>query len=160
MQKMWGSIPGSGRCPGEGNGNPPQYSCLGNPVDRGAWWATVHGVSYSLTWLNTHSESQLWRSWARVEICEGLSSKKGRKWFTRDWKTVYGSDVWSTDCTLTFKSWVLLGTRSSMAWFTRKNLHDIQTKEGKKRQMVPGILSWIHFPPESGALLSQHPKHS
>ena len=39
-----GSIPGSGRFPGEGNGNPLQYSCLDNPMDRGAWWATVHGV--------------------------------------------------------------------------------------------------------------------
>ena len=38
-----GSIPGSGRSPGGGNGNPLQYSCLGNPKDRGAWWATVHG---------------------------------------------------------------------------------------------------------------------
>ena len=37
-------IPGSGRSPGEGNGNPLQYSCLGNP-HRGAWWATVHGVA-------------------------------------------------------------------------------------------------------------------
>ena len=40
-----GSIPGSGRSPGEGNGNPLQYSCLENPMDRGAWWATVHGVT-------------------------------------------------------------------------------------------------------------------
>ena len=40
-----GSIPGSGRSPGEGNGNPLQYSCLENPRDRGAWQATVHGVS-------------------------------------------------------------------------------------------------------------------
>ena len=39
-----GSIPGSGRSPGGGNGNPPQCSCLGNPLDRGAWRATVHGV--------------------------------------------------------------------------------------------------------------------
>ena len=38
-----GSIPGSGRSPGEGNGNPLQYSCLKNPMDRGAWWATVPG---------------------------------------------------------------------------------------------------------------------
>ena len=37
-----GSIPGSGRSPGEGNGNPLQYSCLENPMDGGAWWATVH----------------------------------------------------------------------------------------------------------------------
>ena len=40
-----GSIPGSGRSPGEWNGNPLQYSCLENPMDRGAWWATVHGVA-------------------------------------------------------------------------------------------------------------------
>ena len=39
-----GSIPGLGRFPGGGNGNPLQYSCLENPMDRGAWWATVHGV--------------------------------------------------------------------------------------------------------------------
>ena len=44
-----GSIPGSGRVPGEENGNPLQYSCLGNPMDRGAWWATVHGVTKSQT---------------------------------------------------------------------------------------------------------------
>ena len=39
-----GSIPGSGRFLGGGNGNPLQCSCLGNPMDRGAWWATVHGI--------------------------------------------------------------------------------------------------------------------
>ena len=39
-----GLIPGSGRSPGEGNGNPLQCACLGNPMDRGAWWATVRGV--------------------------------------------------------------------------------------------------------------------
>jgi len=39
-----GLIPGSGRSPGGGNGNPLQYSCLGNPMDRGTWWATVYGV--------------------------------------------------------------------------------------------------------------------
>ena len=40
-----GLIPGSGRFPGGGNDNPLQYSCLGNPMDRGAWWATVRGVT-------------------------------------------------------------------------------------------------------------------
>ena len=47
-----GLIPGSGRPPGEGNGNLLQYSCLGNPVARGAWWATVHGVAQSWTGLS------------------------------------------------------------------------------------------------------------
>ena len=44
-----GSIPGSGRSPGGGHGNPLQYSCLENPMDRGAWQSTVHGVTKSWT---------------------------------------------------------------------------------------------------------------
>ena len=44
----WGSIPGSGRFPAEGNGNPLQYSCLGNPMEKGTLWATVHGVAKEL----------------------------------------------------------------------------------------------------------------
>ena len=47
-----GSTPGLGRSPREGNGNSLQYSCLGNPIDRGAWWATVHGVTKSGTGLS------------------------------------------------------------------------------------------------------------
>ena len=46
------SIHGSGRSPGEGNGTPLQYYCLENSMDRGAWWATVHGVTKSQTWLS------------------------------------------------------------------------------------------------------------
>ena len=47
-----GSIPGLGRFPGEGNGNPLQCSCLGNPMDRGTWKTTVHGVAKSQTRLS------------------------------------------------------------------------------------------------------------
>ena len=50
-----GSIPVSGRSPGEGNGNPLQYSCLENSMVGGAWWATVHGVTKSQTWLSDFS---------------------------------------------------------------------------------------------------------
>ena len=46
-----GSIPGLGRFPGGGNDNPLQYSCLDNPMDRGAWWAILHGISKSWTQL-------------------------------------------------------------------------------------------------------------
>ena len=49
-----GSIPGLGRSPGEGNGNPLQYSCLGNPMDGGTWWATLHGVAKSLAFRTTN----------------------------------------------------------------------------------------------------------
>ena len=47
-----GLIPGLGRSPGEGKDNPPQYSCLGYPMNREAWWATVHGVAKSWTQLS------------------------------------------------------------------------------------------------------------
>ena len=47
-----GSVAGSGRYPGEGNGNPFQYSCLENSMDKGAWWVTVHGVAKSQTRLS------------------------------------------------------------------------------------------------------------
>ena len=47
-----GLIPGSGRSPGEGNGNPVQFSCLENSVGRGAWWATIHGATKSQTRLS------------------------------------------------------------------------------------------------------------
>ena len=55
-----GLISGLGRSPGEKHGNPVQYSCLENPMDAGAWWATVHGVTKSWTRLNrlsTHTHS-------------------------------------------------------------------------------------------------------
>ena len=54
MPEMW--VPSLGRedSPGEGNGNPLQYSCLENSIDRGAWWATVHGVTKSRTQLSVH----------------------------------------------------------------------------------------------------------
>ena len=56
-----GSIPGWGRSPGGGHGNPLQYSCLENPMDRGAWGATAHGISQSQTrlkWLSMLERSQ------------------------------------------------------------------------------------------------------
>ena len=50
-----GSIPGSGRSPGVGNGTPLQYSCLRNPMDRGAWRVTVHGATRHQTQLSMHT---------------------------------------------------------------------------------------------------------
>ena len=57
-----GSIPGSGRSPGGGNGNPLQYSCLEDPMDRGAWQATVRGVAES--WTQLSDEQQCVYVWA------------------------------------------------------------------------------------------------
>ena len=58
-----GSIPESGRSPGEGNGNPLQYSCLGNPKDRGAWQATLHGAAKSQTRLSEHTQNVKTSGW-------------------------------------------------------------------------------------------------
>ena len=58
-----GSIPGLGRSPGEGNGNPLQYSCLENPMDGGAWLATVHGVAKSWTRLSDFTITITMSSW-------------------------------------------------------------------------------------------------
>ena len=59
------SIPGLGRFPGGGHGNPFQYSCLENPMDRGAWWATVHGVTKSRSMHAIHASSEA--------CCNGLN---------------------------------------------------------------------------------------
>jgi len=57
--KRHGFDPCLRRCPGVGNGNPLQYSCLENSMDRGAWWATVHGVAEGQTRLSTHTYDTL-----------------------------------------------------------------------------------------------------
>ena len=62
-----GSIPGLGRSPGEGNGNPLQYSCLENSVDGGTWWATIHGIAKSQTGL---SDFTFTLSRMDVEFCQ------------------------------------------------------------------------------------------
>ena len=54
-----GTVPGSGRSPGEGHGNPFQYSCLENLMDRGAWWATVYGVAKSQTQQTVHTRTRM-----------------------------------------------------------------------------------------------------
>ena len=71
-----GSIPGSGRSPGEGNGNPLQCSFLENSLDRGARQARVHGVTKSQTGLSTHAHRQLlrrnWRTWNSHPLLAGI----------------------------------------------------------------------------------------
>ena len=66
-------IPGLGRSPGEGNGNPLLYSCLENSMDRGAWWATVHGITkeWDMTEMTEHT--------SRV-LSQTMIETMGRKW--------------------------------------------------------------------------------
>ena len=90
-----GSIPGSRRYPGEGNGNPLQYSFLENPMDGGAWWATVHGVAKSRTRLSDftllHFSILAWEiPW--MEEPAGLqaigSQRVGHNWAPNTWLTI------------------------------------------------------------------------
>ena len=69
-----GSIPGSGRSPGEGNGNPLQYSCLEYPMDRGAWQATIHG-GHKRVGHNLMTKQQHWMNSPRVI----MQSESGRQ---------------------------------------------------------------------------------
>ena len=69
-----GSIPGSARSPGEGNGNPLQCSCLENPMDRGAWWATVHGVAHDSATKQQHPQGELQKLAALPPLYLGLHS--------------------------------------------------------------------------------------
>ena len=74
-----GLIPGSGRSPGEGNGNSLQYSSLGNPIDKGAWWTAVHGVTRSQTRLMTGLSCTLvtiWHNWILCIFLERICKKK------------------------------------------------------------------------------------
>ena len=74
-----GSIPGSGSAPGGGNGNPLQYSCLENPIDRGAWWTTVHRVTKSRTQLkhlsmHKYSPHTAFHVWTVYMLLPGYTS--------------------------------------------------------------------------------------
>ena len=73
-----GSVPGSGRSPGGGHGNPLQYSCLENPMDKGAWWATVHRVAKSRTRLSRHI----------LSVCERTHTPLGNPLFIYGVNTV------------------------------------------------------------------------
>ena len=69
------SIPGSGRSPGVENGNPFQYSCLENPMDKRAWWATAHGVTKSRTQLSIHTHIWSMLKTGRLPILSHFSGQ-------------------------------------------------------------------------------------
>ena len=105
-----GSIPVSGRSPGEGNGNPLQYSCLEYPMDGGTWPATVHGATKSQTWLSNFSLDILWH-------CSSLGL---------EWKLIFSSPVATAEFS---KSWHIEGstlTASSFKiWIAQLEFHHL-----------------------------------
>ena len=115
-----GLIPGSRRSPGEGNGNPLQYSCLGNCMDRGAWWATVHRVAHSWTRLN---------NWAHTCIDIYMTLML----------SAFLSQFW---CTLYFSS---LQSKKHTAWLFHEGLWWVSVREG--RGLSPRIPHTKHCSP-------------
>ena len=71
----WGSIPGSGRSPGDLPGNPLRYSCLENRMNRGGWSATAHGVAKSQTRLKWHAQGDCWKKMMTIYLGLTASSK-------------------------------------------------------------------------------------
>ena len=72
---VYSNVQSSVFSPGEGNDNPLQYSCLGNPMDQGAWWTTVHGVAKSGTRLNDWAHTHMWQSCTLKEKKHGTKEK-------------------------------------------------------------------------------------
>ena len=130
MQETLSSIPGSGRCPGGGHGNLLQYSCLENPMDRGAWWAAVHRIPKSQTWLKQLSRKTVnldpftvelweWELWgSKTSLCftqqaaelldfiiPGVIKIGNRKWVQKVW--LY---QWMIDLQLAFQNWLHIYT--------------------------------------------------
>ena len=100
--KDLGSISGLGRSPGEGNGNPLQYSSLENLMDRGAWQATVHGVAKSRTWLSNEAHRHATMFWAHLQV---LRTERWLNplWFPSDllpFPTQLLQPCWPPDCAL------------------------------------------------------------
>ena len=99
--KKTGSIPRLGRSPGGGHGNPPQYPCLENPMDRGASWAAVQGVAKSQTRLNTHTLVSRQLCWRAVRsaaqrgahVHAGATGVMGRSTVKGPWGEATGSAV-------------------------------------------------------------------
>ena len=104
-------IPGSGRSPGEGNGNPFQYSCLENPTDRRVWSAIVHGVTKSQTWLK-------WLSTADI-LTEIISFDNFLSFFlscTETWKSVLQIIVKLRICDRGWDGWIISSTQWTWVW--------------------------------------------
>ena len=103
-----GSIPGLGRSSGEGNSNPLQYSCLENPMDRGAWWATVHGVAKSRTRLRRRGRQ-------RVRWLDGISDLTDMS-LSRLWESVMDREAWRAAVHGVAESWTQLSDWTELNW--------------------------------------------
>ena len=91
-----GSIPGLGRSLGGGHGNPLQYSCLENPMDRGAWRATVHGVAQSCTLLKWHSMHAVFQILWRLRCSVDIKHCIFKCTHSHSWRVCFEAEVWTS----------------------------------------------------------------
>ena len=132
-----GLIPGLGRSPGEGNGNPFQYSCLENPMDGGAWWAIVHGVTKSRTWLSSFT----FLSFPKKEIKRYLlASNRGRE--------SLGTNKATDKSSRSLEDNGRFGTK--MAWTVESTMLEVERRTWTKEQWAENInVEWIYSVPLS-----------
>ena len=90
-------IPGSGRSPGGGNGNLIQYSCLGSCMDRGVWWATVHGIAKSWTWLSNWARTYAQVSATPLYFQQRRIPESGKFSINTDWMNQQVDRGWIGD---------------------------------------------------------------
>ena len=115
-----GLILGLGKCHGTGSGNPLQYSCLGNPVDRWAWWVTLHGDTKIQTWLSRHTT-----------ITTSKYPETGSIILLSLLLLHFSS--WNKDCLLFLLMWVSTPSSCSQKAETRKQRNSYEMREGKSK---------------------------
>ena len=126
-----GSIPGSGSSLGEGHVNPIQYPCLGIPMDREAWWATVHGVTKSQTWLSMQAWKYIYGGGLLPKSCPNLLTQ---------WTVAHGISQarileWVAISFSRVSSWPRDQTRAS--WIAGRFFTDWATKEVQEIVLIP-----------------------
>ena len=151
-----GSIPGSGRSPGERNGNPLQCSCLENPIDRGAWWAIVHGVTEldmteRLHFTSLHFTSRGHKAWLTRRLNNGETGLRKRK---RP-EVVSPSRCWRTEARGCQRSSVHPPAIPLLAFCSLTSIHRATCKASRgegttaeKKTAVPGSADWSSSPRE------------
>ena len=152
------SIPGSGRSPGEGNGTPLQHACLGNPMDRGAWGATVHGVAKSWTQLkrlSTHSPPS-----PRVTLDHKVTHLSINSSLFRVTSKLSRKLVWQTEGNLSFPSLNEVGDNAKI-WRINLQLQSTHpvSYQGPRESKKHGILRghpWPLFPEEALTFTTLH----
>ena len=144
-----GSIPGLGRSSGGGNGNPLQYSCLENSMDRGAWQTTVHGVTKSWTWqITEHAHTRVMRcmdmSWVRIQLGTGMNWSWGPNTVTAPPSLILWIHFFSSPCKLVSLLPLLLCTWNFLANNTGVSCHFLLQGIFLTQGLNPPLLCLLH----------------